>query len=102
MTTNFAIYKGLQKPLVYRGFKGKFIAWGIGSLVTGLVSGGVLGAITNMFLGAFITIVFIAGGLFYTFSRQQHGLHTKTRSRKTYIQPTHLKKSYASSFKNSF
>ena len=101
MTAQFAIYKGLQRPLVYRGFKGKFIAWGISSLVIGLVSGGVLGALTNMFLGAFTTLVLIAGGLFYTFSRQQHGLHAKTRSRKVYIQPSHLKKSYASPFKDS-
>lgn len=102
MSSKFAVYKGLQKPLVYRGFKGKFIAWGIGSLLTGLVSGGVLGAMTNMFLGAFTTIALIAGGLFYTFSRQQHGLHAKTRSRKIHIQPTHLKKSYASPFKDRF
>lgn len=102
MAKNFAIYKGLQKPLVYRGFKGRFIAWGIASLVTGLVSGGVLGTITNMFLGAITTIVSIAGGLFYTFSRQQQGLYAKTRTRKIYIQPAHLKKSYASPFQDSF
>lgn len=101
MTAQFAIYKGLQKPLVYRGFKGKFIAWGISSLVIGLVSGGVLGALTNMFLGAFTTIILIAGGLFFTFSRQQYGLHAKTRSRKIHIQASHLKKSYANPFKDS-
>jgi hypothetical protein len=102
MTAKFSIYKGLQKPLVYRGFKGKFIAWGIGSLVTGLVTGGVLGALTNMFLGAFTTILLLTAGLFYTFNRQQHGLHTKVRSRKIHIQPAHLKKSYAKPFKDSF
>jgi len=41
----YSIYKGLQKPLVYRGFKGKFIGWGIGFLIMGLVGGGLLGAL---------------------------------------------------------
>ena len=42
MARRFPIYKGLQKPLVFRGFKGKYIYWGLGSLLAGLV----LGALT--------------------------------------------------------
>jgi len=42
MGGKFAIYKGLQRPLVFRSFKGKFIYWGVGSLMAGLV----LGALT--------------------------------------------------------
>jgi hypothetical protein len=100
MVRQYAIYKGLQRPLVYRGFKGKFIAWGIGSLVNGLVTGGVLGALTNMYLGGTVTILAIAGGLFFTFSRQQHGLHSKTRDKGIFIQSTHLKLTYADPFKD--
>ena len=55
MIRRFSIYKGLQKPLVYRGFKGKFIGWGIGSLVLGLVGGGLIGALTSMYLGGLVT-----------------------------------------------
>ena len=86
MIRRFSIYKGLQKPLVYKGFKGKFIGWGIGSLAFGLVGGGLTGALTNLA---------IAGGLTYTFHRQKGGLHDKARDRGTLIHPVHLKRNYA-------
>lgn len=94
MLRHFSIYKGLQKPLVYRGFKGKFIGWGIGSLVAGLVSGGLIGAITNMYIGGLITIVSIAAGLSYTYHRQKAGLHDKKRTKAIFIHPVNLKKNY--------
>ena len=100
MVRKFSIYKGLQKPLVYKGFKGKFIGWGIGSLVLGLVGGGLLGTLTNMYLGGLATIAAIAGGLTYTFYRQKSGLHSKTRSRGVFIHSTHLKQSYANTSKD--
>ena len=95
MIRQFSIYKGLQKPLVYRGFKGKFIAWGIGSLIAGLVIGGLIGALTSMYLGGLLTIVSIVGGLSYTFHRQKNGLHDKTKSKGVFIHPVNLKKNYA-------
>ena len=94
MIRKYAIYKGLQKPLVYRGFKGKFIGWGIGSLVIGLVSGGISGAMTSMYFGGFVTVAAITGGLFYTFSCQKKGLHSKTRANCIMVHPVHLKKNY--------
>lgn len=100
MIRKFSIYKGLQKPLVYKGFKGKFIGWGIGSLVLGLVGGGLLGTLTNMYLGGLATIAAIAGGLTYTFYRQKSGLHSKTRSRGVFIHSIHLKQSYANTSKD--
>jgi len=90
----YPVYKGLQKPLVYRGFKGKFIAYGICSLGLGLVLGGVVGALINMYFGGAVTIVSITGGLFYTFSKQKSGLHEKTRSRKINIHRIYLRRGY--------
>lgn len=90
MMRRYAIYKGLQKPLIYRGFKGKFIAWGIGSLVIGLVSGGISGALTSMYLGGAVTIFTIAAGLFYTFQKQKSGLHSKSRHKGVFVHPVHF------------
>lgn len=95
MIQQFSIYKGLERPLVYRGFKGKFIYYGIGSLAASLVSGGLSGAIFGMYVGGFVTIASVAGGLFYTFQKQKNGLHDKTRSRGIFIHPTRLKLSHA-------
>ena len=90
MMRKYAIYKGLQKPLIYRGFKGKFIAWGISSLVIGLVSGGLTGALTSMYLGGAVTIITIASGLFYTFQKQKGGLHSKSRHKGVFVHPVNF------------
>lgn len=101
MTGKYPIYKGLQKPLVYRGFKGKFIYWGIGSLVCGLIMGGLIGAFTSMYLGGFLTIALISAGLGYTYLRQKDGLHSKTRNTGVFIHPIHLNIYHAARKKNS-
>jgi hypothetical protein len=85
MPPKFAVYKGLQKPLIFRGFKGKFIYWGIGFLLAGLVLGALTMSLINMWLGAFVLVGCIVGGLLYTASRQKEGLHVKTRSANIYI-----------------
>lgn len=85
ITRKFAVYKGLQRPLMYRGFRGKFIYWGIGAVLGGLVLGSVTMAVINMWLGALVLIGCITGGLVYIASRQKRGLHDKTRHRGIYI-----------------
>jgi hypothetical protein len=85
MPRKYAVYKGLQKPLIFKGFKGKFIYWGIGFLLAGLVLGALTMSLINMWLGAFVLAGCVVGGLFYTASRQKNGLHVKTRSRNIYI-----------------
>jgi len=80
MAKQYPIYKGLQKPLIYRGFQGKFIGWGIGSLVGGLVLGGIIGSMVGMGIGGVICIGTIVGGLFITAKQQKKGLHSKTRN----------------------
>ncbi|MGO3194752.1 MAG: hypothetical protein ACTIKE_12100 [Sphingobacterium sp.] len=86
----YPIYKGLQKPLVYRGFKGKFIFWGIGSIFGGLLLGGLVGAFTNMYIGCATIILAISAGLGWTYLGQKNGLHSKTRHRGIFINPSQL------------
>ncbi len=81
MAREFMIYKGLQKPLIYRGFQGKFIAWGVACLVLGLVTGGVVGALVNILFGAVMMLGVIVGGLFYTSIQQKKGLHNKSNQK---------------------
>ncbi|ERM83051.1 hypothetical protein P872_06140 [Rhodonellum psychrophilum GCM71 = DSM 17998] len=92
MAKLFPIYKGLQKPLIYKGFQGKFIGWGIGSLVSGVVLGGTIGSLTSMVFGGFITVSVIVGGLFFTSQQQKKGLHNKTRHEGIFQFAVDLKK----------
>ncbi|HKG05639.1 MAG TPA: hypothetical protein VKB19_04240 [Pedobacter sp.] len=85
MSRSYNVYKGLQKPLVYKGFSGKFIYWGIASLLSGLVLGALVMALFSLVLGVLVLAGCIGGGLLFTFSRQKQGLHQKTRSRGIYL-----------------
>ncbi|SEM75622.1 plasmid transfer protein [Mucilaginibacter sp. P25] len=92
MAKRFAVYKGLQKPLVFKGFQGKFIYWGIAILLIGLVLGALTIALINMWLGTAVLAGSVTGGLFYIAGKQKKGLHSKTQSRQILIHPSNLKK----------
>lgn len=92
MAKRFAVYKGLQKPLIFKGFRGKFIYWGVGSLLAGLVLGALTMSLVNMWLGAVVLVGAMVGGLLYTAGKQKNGLHDKTRSHDIFIHQLNLKK----------
>jgi hypothetical protein len=92
MARQFQVYKGLQRPLVYRGFKGKYIYWGVGALLAGLVMGAMTMALVNMWLGLLVLITGIAGGLVFIAGKQKKGLHIKSRPAGTFIHKVNLKK----------
>jgi hypothetical protein len=85
MARRYAVYKGLQKPLIFKGFQGKFIYWGLGSVLAGLVSGALLMSLVNMWLGAIALIGCMVGGLCFTAAKQKGGLHDKSRAKSIYI-----------------
>ncbi|MGF7036928.1 plasmid transfer protein [Mucilaginibacter lappiensis] len=85
MARKFAVYKGLQRPLIFKGFKGKFIYWGLGSLLSGLVLGALTMSLINMWLGAIVLVGCIVGGLLFTAGKQKGGLHDKSRAKCIYI-----------------
>ncbi len=91
MAKRFAVYKGLQKPLMFKGFKGKFIYWGIGCLLAGLVFGALTMTLVNGWLGALVLAGCITGGLFYIAGRQKKGLYVKTRSASIHIHSPKFK-----------
>ncbi|KQM69217.1 plasmid transfer protein [Pedobacter sp. Leaf216] len=91
---SYPIYKGLQKPLSYKGLHGKFIGWGAASLVLGLLLGGLSGALINIYLGSVVTVVSIVALFVFIFYRQRQGLHKRQRDRGIFIQPSRLKLNY--------
>src|SRR5471030_1037987 len=92
MAKQFQVYKGLQRPLVYRGFKGKYIYWGVGALLAGLVIGALTMALVNMWLGLIVLIAGIAGGLVFIAGKQKKGLHIKARPTGILIHQVNFKK----------
>ncbi|WP_169306871.1 plasmid transfer protein [Pedobacter polaris] len=92
MAKQFSVYKGLQKPLIYKGFKGKFIYWGIGVLLLALVFGSLTMALVNKYLGGFVLVGIIVGGLFYTAGQQKKGLYSKTKYKGIFLYAVNLRR----------
>lgn len=86
----FYLYKGLKKPLVFFGLKGKYIFYAVG-----VIGGGVITAlILSKFglLGSLLGLLATGGGVYLIFRRQdKYGLYDKTKnSNQIFIFPKRI------------
>ncbi|WP_277111500.1 DUF4133 domain-containing protein [Chryseobacterium taklimakanense] len=83
----FYLYKGLKKPLVFFGLKGKYIFYAVGVIGVGVVSSLALSKIG--LIGSLLGLGITAGGVYLIFKRQdKRGLYDKTRNEnQVYIFP---------------
>lgn len=81
----YNVYKGLQKPLIFKAFKGKFIYYGLGVLIGSLLIGTILIVSISIYVGAIVLVGGIIGGLLFIASKQKKGLHSKDKSKGIYI-----------------
>jgi hypothetical protein len=79
-----ALYKGLQRPLVFKIFKGKFIYWAAIACISSMIVGGIISAF-NSLMGILAFIAILISGMFFTISKQKQGLSSKTRDDSIYI-----------------
>jgi hypothetical protein len=91
----YALYKGLQRPLIFKFFKGKYIYWALGALVAGITTGGIISAVVSAFAGLASLLGVSLPLLFYTISKQKQGLHSKAKDTAIYmIAPKHRIRNY--------
>jgi ATP/ADP translocase len=75
----FYLYKGLKKPLVFFGLKGKYIFYAVGVIGIGVIAALVLSKFG--LLGSLLGLAVTAGGVYLTFKRQdKYGLYDKTKN----------------------
>jgi ATP/ADP translocase len=75
----FYLYKGLKKPLVFFGLKGKYIFYAVGVIGGGVISALVLSKFG--LLGSLLGLAVTAGGVYLIFRRQdKYGLYDKTKN----------------------
>lgn len=76
----FFLYKSLKKPLVFFGFKDKYIYYAIGGIAGGFIVGTILSSFIGI-IGTIIGFVVSGGSVWYT-SRMQNtkGLYNKTNN----------------------
>lgn len=81
----YQIYKGLQRPLVFKMFKGRFIYWALGALVGGIVAGIAIGAIISSVAGLVAMLIVSFPLLLLTINKQKQGLFDKKRDEAVFI-----------------
>ena len=91
-TEEFAIYKGLQRPLVFKMFKGKFIYYGAAVLVTGIIFAGLITALLSSIIGLIVLFVVTVPGLLYVIRKQKDGLHNKKREKSIFLHKPAFRK----------
>ena len=75
----FYLYKGLKKPLVFFGLKGKYIFYAVGVVGAGVVAALILSKFG--LLGSLLGLAVTAGGVYLIFRRQdKNGLYDKTKN----------------------
>ena len=83
--TGYQLYRGLQKPLVFKNLKGTFIFIGAGAMIGALFAAVVATMMTNIIGGLIALIVAGGGGLFLVIHKQSKGLHSKDVNAGVYI-----------------
>ena len=82
---NFNVYRGLQRPLIFKGLKGKFIYIGGACVVVSLLSASIISTTTSFMWGGIALLVTMFGGLGITIQLQKKGLHNKDKRKGIFI-----------------
>lgn len=81
----FNVYKGLQRPLIFKSFKGKFIYWAMGCVLAAFITGVLLATLVKPIIGMLGMIAISLGGLLFINNKQKKGLHKKKVDTGTFI-----------------
>lgn len=82
---DYPVFKGLQRPLEFLGFQGRYIYWAAGT-ACGAIVGFIIGYVAVSFVVALVvaTVILAFGGVM-TFLKQRKGLHSKNEEKGIFI-----------------
>ncbi len=78
--TTYSVFKGLQKPLVFKSFKGRFIYWVAGGVLVSFILCIICSLIFGYGIGFAALIVFLGISMVIINNKQKNGLHSKERT----------------------
>ena len=81
---DFPMFKGLQKPLEFMGFQGRYIYWAAGT-AGGAIVGFIAYCLLGFVVGLVVLVFAISTGAALIFLKQRKGLHTKKSDQGVYI-----------------
>lgn len=82
---DYPVFKGLQKPLEFMGFQGRYIYWAAGTVGGAIVGFIIAYCLVGFVVGLAVLVVAISAGAVLIFIKQRKGLHTKKSDQGVYI-----------------
>lgn len=82
---DYPVFKGLQKPLEFMGFQGRYIYWAAGTVGGAIVGFIIAYCLVGFVVGLAVLVVAISAGAALIFLKQRKGLHTKKNDQGVYI-----------------
>ncbi len=82
---DFPVFKGLQKPLDFMGFQGRYIYWAAGTAGGAIVGFIIAYCLLGFVVGLVVLVFAISTGAALIFLKQRKGLHTKKSDQGVYI-----------------
>lgn len=83
--TDFPVFKGLQKPLEFMGFQGRYIYWAAGTAGGAIVGFIIAYCLLGFVVGLVVLVFAISTCAALIFLKQRKGLHTKKSDQGVYI-----------------
>lgn len=83
--TDFPVFKGLQKPLEFMGFQGRYIYWAAATAGGAIVGFIIAYCLLGFVVGLVVLVFAISTGAALIFLKQRKGLHTKKSDQGVYI-----------------
>lgn len=89
----FEVYKGLQKPLVFKTYKGKFIYWMAGGLFLSFIVCVICCVAFSYAIGGIMLVGGACATTFFVNTKQKEGVHSKNRKKGVlFIKPNYKHK----------
>ena len=82
---SYPMFKGLQKPLEFMGFQGRYITCAAETVVGGILSIIIVYCILGLVAGLIVLAVTLCIGAALIFFKQRRGLHTKKEEHGIFI-----------------
>ena len=81
----YPIFRGLQRPLEFMGFQGRYIYWAAATARTAIVGFILAYCLLGFLAGLIVLVVALCTGAALIFLKQQKGLHSKRNDKGVFI-----------------
>lgn len=83
--TDYAMFKGLQRPLEFMGLQGRYITWAAITAAVGILGFMLVYVFAGFIIGLAFAVISISFGVGLILVKQRRGLHSKKADKGIFI-----------------